>query len=185
MISQTLKELTRESHQQLEAVVVRQIKSIRTKEDYLRLLSKFYGYYIPLEQQFESHLNDEIVPQYSQRRKTNLLLNDLRSITDNSETPALASDLPLINSRARAWGSFYVLEGSTQGGDIVAEMLEKYANVSRENVSFFRIYGQEKRNMWLSFIEELNKIPVTEDFQIELVNAATETFSKFKDWMQK
>ncbi|MBO9661257.1 MAG: biliverdin-producing heme oxygenase, partial [Chitinophagaceae bacterium] len=62
MLSSLLKEHTKESHQSLEAVVVRSIKSIRDKEGYVNLLHKFYGFHYPLEQLQDQFLNDSNIP---------------------------------------------------------------------------------------------------------------------------
>lgn len=184
MLSQKLKEQTKEMHQQLESVVVRQIKQIRSREDYVRLLQKFYGYFLPLELKFDQQLNDDNIPKYSHRRKAFLLLNDLKSLNE-LETPALTDGIPVIDSLPKALGAFYVLEGSTQGGNIVADMLTKYANVTPDSTSFFRAYGDDKTEMWRSFIERLNEASDGENFEAEVIESANQTFSRFREWMSE
>ena len=183
MLSAILKEKTKESHQSLEAVVVRTIKSIRSKEEYIRLLHKFYGFHFPLEQQQDKFLNDDNVPDYSSRRKASLILQDL----DELQAPApvaFAKDLPVINSFARAIGSLYVLEGSTQGGSIVAGMLIKHAGMNSDNTRFFNAYGEGKQDLWISFKDKLDSYAGDGTFNAEAGDAADDTFRLFKEWME-
>jgi heme oxygenase len=184
MLSSLLKEQTKESHQSLEAVVVRAIKSIRSKEEYIHLLHKFYGFHFPLEQQQDRFLNDSNVPDYSARRKASLILQDLDDL--NAPAPVeFAKDLPMIDSLAKALGSFYVLEGSTQGGSIVAGMLIKYAGMTKNNTRFFNAYGEGKQDLWLSFKNKLDSYAGDETFNAEASGAADDTFRLFKEWMQE
>lgn len=184
MLSAILKEQTKESHQSLEAVVVRAIKSIRTKEEYIHLLHKFYGFHFPLEQEQDKFLNDSNVPDYSARRKASLILRDLADL--NAPAPVeFAKDLPVVDSLPKALGSFYVLEGSTQGGSIVAGMLIKYAGMTKENTRFFNAYGEGKQGMWASFKNKLDSYPGNETFHAEATAAADDTFRLFKEWMQE
>lgn len=185
MLSEQLKEKTKEAHQSLEAIVVRQIKSIRTKEQYAELLYKFYGFHSPMEKLFDQHFNDQLVPAYADRRKAELLLQDIKNLgTDSIEIPH-ADTLPAIDSLARAFGAFYVLEGSTQGGTIVADMLIKYAGQSPATTSFFNVYGDDKKQMWQSFKDSLNTYSGNADFENAAISAANDTFNGLKQWMLK
>src|SRR5690348_11893528 len=121
MLSARLKEETKEAHQSLEAVVVRRIKSIRSHEQYAELLQKFYGYHFPLELTFDQYFTDEIIPHYSDRRKSDLILKDLDNL-GMKRSITLATELPQLTTMTQAFGAYYVLEGSTQGGEIVANM---------------------------------------------------------------
>jgi heme oxygenase (biliverdin-IX-beta and delta-forming) len=185
MISEHLKEKTKEAHQSLEAVVVRQIKSIRGKDEYIRLLEKFHGYHAPMERVFDNHLNDDLIPNYSTRRKADLILKDLAKlgieITGISESP----ELPMIDSLGSAFGAFYVLEGSTQGGAIVAEMLVKYGGVAPDTTTFFNVYGSDKKEMWQSFKLAMDKFSDEPGFEEDAIRAANATFTRFREWMLK
>ena len=145
MLSSLLKDYTKDSHQSLEAIVVRAIKSINDKEGYIQLLHKFYGFHYPLELLQDKFLNDDNVPAYSSRRKASLILDDL-NVLEAPLPVVAATTLPEINSLPSALGSFYVMEGSTQGGTIVARMLIKHAGMHEENTRFFYAYGENGKD---------------------------------------
>jgi heme oxygenase (biliverdin-IX-beta and delta-forming) len=183
-LSSVMKEQTEDAHQALEKVVVKKIKAIRSKEEYEQLLNKFYGFHFPLEQWFDKYLDNEIVPLYTKRRRAEQILKDLAVMGHDNPVIQLASELPTINSLAKALGAFYVMEGSTQGGTIVADMLIRHAEQSKETTSFFYGYGDDK-SMWASFKEKIDTYSSDSAFSDEMVNAANETFEKFREWMIK
>lgn len=184
MLSAELKERTKEAHQSLEGVVVRQIKAIRSREQYSALLHQFYGFHFPMEQLFDRYFTNEIVPDYNKRRRADTILRDLENLGEQPANIPLAADLPVIDSLAKALGSFYVLEGSTQGGSIVAGMLIKHAGLTPETTSFFRAYGDDK-TLWASFREKLDSYPDDPAFKEEVIAAANATFTALKNWMTK
>jgi heme oxygenase (biliverdin-IX-beta and delta-forming) len=183
MFSAELKEKTKESHQALEAIVVRQIKAIRSKDDYVQLLHKFYGYHSPMEQRYDEYFSDGIIPHYSQRRKASLILRDLENLGINAVNIPVADNLPPINSPAEAIGSFYVLEGSTQGGSIVAGMLIRHAGLTPDTTSFFYAYGDGGKEMWQSFKEKMDSYFPDNNLRKEAIDAANATFTRFREWM--
>ena len=183
-LSSVLKEQTEEAHKALEAVLVRKIKALKTKEEYEHLLYKIYGFHNPMEQWFDKYLDNDIVPSYTIRRKSDLILNDLANLGNDNVLIPLANDLPEINSLAKALGAFYVLEGSTNGGTIVANMLINYARMTPETTSFFYAYGDDK-SLWKSFKHHIDTYTAESDFSDEMVAAANETFVKFREWMLK
>ncbi|MEO8406212.1 MAG: biliverdin-producing heme oxygenase [Chitinophagaceae bacterium] len=182
MLSTILKNQTKEAHQSLEAVVVKRIKSIRSKDEYVALLHKFYGFHFPMEKKYDQFFSDNSIPFYSKRRKADLILHDLDELGMNNKTILLADHLPLIDSIDDAFGSYYVLEGSTQGGSIVADMLIKYAGLTPATTSFFNVYGDQKKEMWQSFKEKMDASVASQSFD-KTVAAANSTFDLFKQWM--
>lgn len=183
-LSSVMKEETKEAHQALEAVVIKKIKAIQSKEDYEQLLYKFYGYHYPLEQWFNKYLDNDTVPSYTSRRRADKILTDLANLGHENAVIPLASDLPVINSLAKALGAFYVMEGSTQGGTIIADMLLRNAGLTSETTSFFYAYGEDK-GLWKAFKDKIDTYSADSSFSEEMVDAANETFSKFKEWMMK
>ena len=49
MLNQLIKNNTKEEHQALEGIVVRQLKAIRTDADYAEILKNFYSYFNAVE----------------------------------------------------------------------------------------------------------------------------------------
>ena len=183
-LSSVLKEETHEAHQALEAVVVRKIKMIHSKEEYEQLLYKFYGYHFPMEQWFDKYLDNEIVPMYTNRRRADKILHDLTNLGHENPVIPLTTEVPVINSLAKALGAFYVMEGSTQGGSIVADMLIRHAGLTPETTTFFNAYGEDK-TMWKAFKDKIDTYTAESGFSEEMVAAANETFTKFREWMLK
>src|SRR5688572_4807912 len=128
-LSVQIKHFTKEAHQELEAVVVRQLKAIKDEKDYAQLLEKFYGFFQPVEQALDKFLNDTNVPFYSQRRRSSIILSDLQHLNAADSELSIATEIPIIDNEYSALGSFYVLEGSTQGGTIIANMLIKHSGM--------------------------------------------------------
>ena len=183
LLSEQIKQYTKQAHQELEGVVIRQLKAIREEKDYAQLLGKFYGFFHPVEQVFDKYLNDTNVPCYHQRRRSSIILDDLQHLNVCDNALAVATELPKIDNEFKALGSFYVLEGSTQGGTIIANMLIKQGGMPAEAVSFFNAYKEEEKNMWQSFREKLDEIPFGSKEAEEVIQAANETFEKFHSWM--
>ena len=69
MLSVRLKEATQVAHLDLERSLIIRIKSIRTTEDYVELLARFYAYYFRLETLIADVYDPGILPDYPSRRK--------------------------------------------------------------------------------------------------------------------
>ena len=146
-------------------------------------MEKFYGFFHSVEQALDKFLNDSNVPFYYQRRRSSIILDDLRHLNARIDDLSIATALPMIDNEYKALGAFYVLEGSSQGGTIIANMLIKQGGMPAEAVSFFNAYKEEEKNLWQSFREKLDEIPFGSKEAEEVIQAANETFEKFHSWM--
>jgi len=61
-------------------------------------------------------------------------------------------------------------------------MLIKHAGLTRATTSFFYAYGDDK-SLWHSFKEKIDSYSSDPGFRKEAVQAANETFGKFREWM--
>ncbi len=187
LLSEQLKLDTQANHQQLEKVLIGQMRSILTTEAYIKLLNLFYAYFGALEDKIDQHLGKTQLDDYSKRRKSNCLLNDITDL--GGHTPQKVNDfhLPEIKNHLQAFGALYVIEGSTLGGKIIAKIIAKQLNLINDNsgLSFFFGYGDETEKMWEDFKEVLNRQPQTQADAALLINAADDTFVKFKLWIEK
>lgn len=180
-LSLVLKDKTEISHQQLEKLLVGKLKSIGVEKDYLDILKKFYGYLKPLEEEIDRNLDMKLVPDYTERRKSNALAEDIRHFGAN-ENVELCKDLPEIANTHQALGALYVLEGSTLGGAVISKMVTgRLGLTTQEGVSFFHSYGEETWAMWEKFKIVLDAVP--EDAREMVIVGADETFVKFRDWL--
>ncbi len=181
MFSEKLKEQTRQSHQDLERVLIPQIKSIKTKEDYLELLGLFYSYFGALEEKIRAVIDTRSLPDYSQRRKTSSIAGDIAIL--GGQSPELVSDeqLPQIRDHAEALAALYVIEGSALGGKIISRMISQSLEGRADAaLNFYNGYGEQTMDMWNSFKDAMNQQIVSEDQQERAIATATETFVRFK-----
>ncbi|HEY0676730.1 MAG TPA: biliverdin-producing heme oxygenase [Chitinophagaceae bacterium] len=183
MIAENLKEATNESHAALEKLVIAKIRQTNSSDRYLHLLEMFYGFYKPVEEQIDSHIDRAHFTDYSQRRKSEALLQDMHNLEAGSRL-MLCQDLPSISDSVSCLGALYVLEGSTLGGSVISKLLKKeLGDEAPEFFLFFNCYGDSARDMWYEFKEKLNSYTTNEAAHLKMIEAANETFVKFKTWI--
>ncbi|MCF6406503.1 biliverdin-producing heme oxygenase [Chitinophaga filiformis] len=180
-----LRERTNKQHQELESVLIPIIKKVSTPEEYVRLLELFYGYYYPLEQHIAAHMDISFPGGFERRRKAPLLLDDIAAITGGpAAEPSLSTDLPEITDNAQALGVMYVLEYLTLEGHLIYHLLLR--NVQSPELpramTFFNGYGTDTESYWETFAHYLNGYHGTEEQRQRMLDAATDTFLKFKAW---
>ncbi|RFM34543.1 biliverdin-producing heme oxygenase [Chitinophaga silvisoli] len=186
MIEQ-LRESTAELHQDLERTLIPVIKQANSPEAYIRLLQLFYGYYYPLEQYIAAHIDTSFPGGFEGRRKATQLLQDINVINGSPlDPPVTCTNIPEINDNAQALGAMYVLEGSTLGGQVICQIIQRNLPVPEisQALSFFNGYGEETRAKWDSFVHYLEGFHGTEEQKKRLVEAAADTFRQFKVWAQ-
>jgi heme oxygenase len=181
-----LKHHTAGPHAALEAIVLPRLQSICTIQDYISLLQSFYGFFKPVEKLIEMHVDEAVLPDIKSRRKAALLLQDLTFSNAHTSAIPLATQLPQVANLPAALGVLYVLEGSTLGGRSITKLLLKNEALCLQpgQVRFFNGYGADTGPMWMAFLETLNKYGEDEAAQEQMIVAANETFSYFKNWLQ-
>lgn len=185
MIMQRLRAETKVTHQNLEKLLIPYIKSANSGDSYLKLLSLFYGYFKPVEQQIEQYIDSSFLPDFDERRKSHTIIKDIQSVNAGKELPMICSDLPSINGRYEALGALYVLEGSTLGGQVISKMLKNSLGFeNNDSLAFFSGYGDDTENRWAIFSDIMNKHVVGPTTQNETVSGANETFIKFRHWVE-
>jgi heme oxygenase len=187
MMIKYLREGTEVLHQELERILIPRIKQTNTKAGYLSLLQLFYGYYYPLEQHIAAHIDTSFPGGFETRRKASLLLQDMAVINGGPvDTPPLCTDIPEITDACQALGALYVLEGSTLGGQVISQILTKNLVVPElpQALSFFQGYGADTQTMWDSFVHYLDGYNGTDAQKTRLIQAAADTFLKFRIWAE-
>ena len=180
MLSEEIKNRTKSMHQLTEKKLVAKMRLINDKKDYASFLNLFYSYFGALELQIKKVLITDRLPDYSLRRKTNLIAEDIITLGFTPSTFAEAKMLPEVNDHLQALGALYVIEGSTLGGQIISGMISKKLN-SEEGFLFFKGYENESHQMWRKFINVLND-PANKPAE-KIINTAIETFLKFSEWI--
>lgn len=162
------------------------MRTIQTKEQYSDLLNLFFTYFGALEKRINQYIGSSQLPDYPERRKTESLLNDMNYLGGSSLEAIEDADVPQIDSPLQAFGALYVIEGSTLGGVMISKMMKKQLDLQDgRGLSFFESYGEETEAMWSRFKEVLDRQVSNEADEQLILNAADETFLKFKQWIDK
>jgi len=181
-ILERLKTETKAHHDQIEEVGFssRIMNGSLNKEQYTAMVINNYIMHYYLENIFDnlSEFNTIEGLEYPKRKKTDLIAKDLIALgldpKDYQNTPLF--NLP-INDKYQALGAFYVLEGSTLGGAVIARTLKKNENLTDiDTYHFYGCYGEEVGMRWKQFCQVLlNEGQETEN-QDKMVKSASDTF---------
>jgi heme oxygenase len=186
MFTEKIKEDTLQNHQQTEKILIGKMKAMRSKLDYVALLNDFYGYFGGLEQQIERYVNTSNMTDYNDRRKTAAIAEDIEALGGIVPPIASGHELPEISNYLKALGALYVIEGSTLGGKIISKMVQQHLQLDgTAGLSFFSSYGDNTEQMWERFKDVLNHTPASPQEEEIITEAANQTFSKFKNWLEK
>lgn len=178
-----LKARTAHQHQQTEDGVdlMREDFSL---EDYKNLLKRFYAFYKSYDEKLRKTLKENPVDFYEEKRfNTPRLVADLKSLgMSDDEISGIESfdDLPALDSKEKTFGSLYVVEGSTLGGQVISRHLkEKFGFDESNGAAFFSGYGKETGKMWNAFREAVTEFADGNGVnREEIIRAANETFEK-------
>ncbi|HVX51017.1 MAG TPA: biliverdin-producing heme oxygenase [Chitinophagaceae bacterium] len=183
MLLDDIRQATRQYHQELDHEVFQLIKQVKNPADYKKLLQVLYGYYKPLYSLLNLYLPDATVPDYNLRRKPDLMLDDLYCFPGGVIHITFCANIPGISNASRAIGVFYVLEGSTMGGQVISKKIAGNIGLTVSyGFSFLSGYGERNTQMWNNFLNALNNNGNKYKAE-ELIAAATEAFSKLKTWI--
>jgi heme oxygenase (biliverdin-IX-beta and delta-forming) len=143
-----------------------------TRDGYRGLLERFYGFHADWEPQVAALVGDAAAG----RGKLPLLAADLRAL-GVGEPERLARPVPLVlESPAAGWGSLYVLEGSTLGGQLIARHVRAALGFEGR---YHGAYGAETGRMWRAFRAGLAGV---EDGDAA-VDGARRTFVALREWI--
>ncbi len=191
MLLAKLKQATTQAHKRLEGDLDL-LRPDLTRRDYFELLRKLYGFIAPWELHAGVLLKSTERLMFDARRKAELLLDDLRFAqsrdlgdvtTDELLRSAPQNCLPQLNSAAEAWGSWYVVEGSTLGGEILARHFRaKWGLQPGCGLSYFSCYGRDVGRKWSEFAVAAT-IAVPRDSYEAAASAAVDTFECLRAWL--
>ncbi len=187
-LSDLLKQETKVTHQQLEKSLVKQLRLISNREEYASLLQLFYSYFGALEERINKFVLPAMMKQEHdfQRRKTNLLAEDIIASGGTVDEKCTDEDLPEIKNTLQSFGALYVIEGSTLGGRVICKMLQRQMDIKTlDGFTFFNGYGDETEYMWGKFRALLNAQANNRHEKEIILQTADETFAKFQLWIAK
>lgn len=185
-----LREATASYHEQLEnnGYARAMMNGTMNLEMYRQYVQLFYGFVKPLEERAVRSAGWESSGLEPMRLKTPQLEEDLRHLglkeTDLAEVP-VCGNLPELDSSSRLLGCFYVMEGSTLGGQLITKELMKRLPLSPgAGISYFAGYGERTREMWKAFREKISRAESEGADLAAMREAAADTFRKLDEWIR-
>lgn len=183
-----LRSETRTHHESIERRLAI-TEAIKSRQQYLRLIERFYGFYVAIEEKlsaFEAELKSAGIDLES-RRKSSLLRRDLVSLEKDSGRAAgfeRCSKLPELSTFSQVLGCLYVLEGSTLGGQVISRHFQKTLGIApEEGGRFFFGYGADTGKMWGILLEQINSHGELLKHHSNVIKAACETFECLENWL--
>ena len=141
------------------------------EESYLDALFHLYRFIANAEPTLRYHFNVEGTNQYYYYPRLNTIIRDIHHL--NGITPASVNCRP-DTCLYRAIGIAYVVEGSTNGGQIMAKRLERRLGRSKEEgVGYFNFH---RRGTWSLFKKWLNELTLNDEQQSACIAGAKDSF---------
>jgi heme oxygenase len=190
MISERLRNETAEHHEAIENA--RRFSRLGSddfsKQEYVQILEKFYGFYKPLEEAFRQHPDVMQALDYERRFKLPLLRADLLHFGHTDDTLAQLEQcdaLPPTQTLPQVLGAIYVMEGSTHGSQFIAKRLREQLNLDGQGLTFYEGYGKDTMPQWKAFKAYLDDTLSARPAQDgdAVVNAAGAIFNALHRWM--
>ena len=150
---------------------------------YVSTLQRFHSFVGQWEMKAAQACPLHLTTFFEQRWRAHRISDDLRFFGAE-----LLKDLPQLPAPAKAagfWGSMYVMEGSTLGGQLISRHLETVLGLQNgEGYSYFLGYGPDTGAKWKEFCKILSR--ETEDLDPQQVVAAARlTFQRFHAWLDR
>jgi heme oxygenase len=188
MVLASLRARTRPLHDRIERTLDLPGR-LRSPDDYVGLLVRFYGFYAPLEERLGRVVGlDGLGIDFAARRKAVLLEGDLLALgMPRRRLGAVprCGRLPAPGDPAACLGCLYVLEGATLGGQIVRREVRRSLGLEAgAGCSFFGSYGDRVGEMWKEFCGAMTAYAARNpSAEGPLVAAAVETFDALDRWL--
>ena len=110
----TLRDATRDEHDRVDAAFA--AHDLSTADGYGRFLGSQSRAFVAIERAIEAAGVAALIPDWSERRRADLLLEDLAEL---GVEPPRSVTAPALISEAEVLGAVYVLEGSRLGGAVL------------------------------------------------------------------
>ncbi|MDW5265137.1 MULTISPECIES: biliverdin-producing heme oxygenase [Acidobacteriaceae] len=180
---QILRQETEVDHRKVEGTVPLMHQGLNVAE-YVQCLQRIYGVVVAWEERAAEIAPEWLQPAVRARRRRPLLELDLAwfgVVEKDDRRPAL----PEMNDLPGLFGTMYVMEGSTLGGQFIARHVETALHLSEgQGSSYFRGRGSQTGPLWKEFCEML-KLRIPDEQTDAVVASAKAMFSTFGTWMQR
>lgn len=191
-IMERLKRETKTQHTQIEHLhtMKRLFADDYTLTEYRWHLEKMYGYLSVIEPLLLQHLQEEALQNFFLKRcKKSWLIQDLSHFGLSEEQILTLPHCPVpnyINNLSEALGVYYVLEGSSLGGQFIFKRLnQNFGEVVKNKLHFYQGYGEQTYFKWQQFSEllETHFAHETQAEITQMVTAAKLTFNSLAQWL--
>ena len=178
-----LRAATAEAHHALERDLDWEAR-IATLRGYRDLLAGFYGFHAGYEPAIGRALADEDL--FGPRRRLERLDGDLRGLgLDRPAIAALPVAVPIaMGGPAAALGALYVLEGSTLGGQVIRQALERrHGAAVADACAYYQGHGRATAAQWQTFCDALEARCADAAAERATLAAAVATFDALRSWL--
>jgi heme oxygenase len=180
---QRLRQETQADHDNVEGAVPLMHQGLN-KAEYVQCLQRIYGVVAAWEERAAEVAPEWLQPALLTRQRSPLLELDL-SWFGVPEKDDRRPTLPVMDNLSSFFGTMYVMEGSTLGGQLIARHVEATLHLceGRGN-SYFRGHGSQTGPLWKEFCEML-KERIPDEQTDAVVVSAKAMFHTFGTWMQR
>jgi heme oxygenase len=147
----------------------------RDTSGYIAFLTSLAHVVVPLERALETAGVSLLLPDWSERRRTRALVEDLRDLDREPPTEAI---VPPMGGEAWQFGALYVLEGSRLGGAVLVRRALDNADIRVRAATRYLGHGSG-RSFWPSFLARLEASSAVRQAPQEAVAGAREIFTLF------
>jgi heme oxygenase len=175
---QALRDATRQAHTTLERRIDL-MSAVGSQTRFERLLRRFETFHRDWEPKVEGLISQP--PLLIPRRRLALLHADLTAL-DLAPDPGPGPDLSWLDNAGAAWGSLYVVEGSTLGGQVIAKALSNRTWLQSANIRYFGSRGRRTAAFWRETTEAITTYGRHHD-QGQVLDGAARTFELLVDWL--
>lgn len=152
-----------------------------------------YGLYLSLMHDVVKNLEDkiypivsDIIPDLNERRKSHLLINDLKFTPIEKKIDFSPFEDAGKVSIPFAMGMVYVVEGSTLGGRFILKNInESFGFNEEKGATYFAGYGNKTGSSWKKFLNSLTEFEAQTNSQEEIIAGATYAFDAIHKHLSK
>jgi len=171
-----LREGTRDAHERLERRL--DLLNAPSRSRLRAVLAGFYGFHRVWEPSAERQLG-EVMTGRSRLSQLEADLTVLGETQSENISLCTAAD---IRTHEEAWGSLYVMEGSTLGGQLIRKGPNGLAGMPPEGLAYFNGYGRRTAARWRELQGLLLSLPSHLSSE-GIVAGARKTFAVLHDWL--
>lgn len=176
-----LRQATRSRHDQLEALPMMQFLEPNhwSIANYAQLISAFYWVYHATQSMWQSRLPLHYRERMQQRMQQRLqaLEADMALCSHQAECKSFL-DMPVLDCKD-AYGFLYVIEGSSKGSKLIANVLAKRNVIADNGACYFNLYGQSVISDWRRFEDDFNVYVADDASYQRVLETALSTFDYF------